>query len=213
MGYRLFAGPLAMYYAGDYPSAPEQPPFDRDQLLAAVRQWQTAVASHVPGYRSWEEGNGLPYLTANLSMEMFGALVLKVCCHLTGEEMPASIPRGWLFYEDERVDRAMGSGAKVPSMLMAEVWVPSNETFMGPCTGPAGNEVNVSTTGTLRRDLAAINASIWRSGNEEIASWSESVPAIGDTMDAEALARFTFSVFCRILAAAESCGSPIIVGH
>lgn len=146
-------------------------------------------------------------------MEMFGSLVLKVCCHITGEEMPATIPSGWMFYEDERVDRAMVSGGKVPSMLTAEIWVPSDETVMAPCTDPAGNEVNVSTTGTLRQDLAAINAAIWKAGNEEIASWSASVPAMGETKDTESLARFTFSVFCRILAAAESCGSPIIVGH
>ena len=213
MAFNLFPGPLAMFYAGEYPGAPDQPPFDRDELRDAVLKWQRNVASGIPQVSEWTEGYGMPYLYASIGPDAPGALILKIACHAIGEEMPSTIPRGWKFTESEVVDRAMSSGCDVPSFLSAEIWVPSPAVGIARLPGPHGKLVGVSTTGTLRQDLAAINAAIWKAGNEEIASWSASVPAMGDTMDTESLARFTFSVFCRILAAAESCGSPIIVGH
>ena len=79
--------------------------------------------------------------------------------------------------------------------------------------GPHGKLVGVSTTGTLRQDLASINRDIWRASNEEISSWSDTPPQIAEPLDTEALARFAFSALCKILAASESIVQPILAVH
>lgn len=213
MGYRVFAGPLAMFYAGDYPGAPEQPPFDRQELLDAVRLWQSNVATRIPGVSPWDEGYSKPYLTAELGMDAFGALILRVSCHITGEPFPEALPRGWRFYESEVVDRAMGSDGSVPSFLVTDIWVPSGEIGILRCPGPAGQEISMSTTATLERDLAAMNSAVWGASAQEVSSWSDRPMPEGDPFDAEAMARFAFSALCRMLWAARSNNIPVIVGH
>lgn len=213
MGYSVFAGNLAMYYAGDYPGAPEQPPFDRDQLLAAVRQWQEAVASKIPGCRGWDERYGAPYLQANLGLDAFGALLLRVSCAITGTECPATIPSGWRFYEDGTVDEVMSAEGSVLSSLIADIWLPSPEVGLLQCVGPAGNQITVSTLATLHRDLVAINQAVWSASGEDIVSWSDSYPGSEGVLDTDRLARFAFSVLVRLVVFAEGQGRPIIVGH
>ena len=161
MAFNLFTGPLAMFYAGEYPGAPDQPPFDRDELRDAVLKWQRNVASGIPQVSEWTEGYGMPYLYASIGPDALGALILKIACHAIGEEIPSTIPRGWKFTESEVVDRAMSSGCDVPSFLSAEIWVPSPAVGIARLPGPHGKLVGVSTTGTLRQDLASINRDIW----------------------------------------------------
>ena len=213
MAFNLFTGPLAMFYAGEYPGAPDQPPFDRDELRDAVLEWQRNVASGIPQVSEWTEGYGMPYLYASIGPDALGALILKIACHAIGEEMPSTIPRGWKFTESEVVDRAMSSGCDVPSFLSAEIWVPSPAVGIARLPGPHGKLVGVSTTGTLRQDLASINRDIWRASNEEISSWSDTPPQIAEPLDTEALARFAFSALCKILAASESIVQPILAVH
>ncbi len=213
MGYHLFAGPLAMYYAGERPNAPEQPPFDRQQLLDAVNLWQTNVASQIPGKIDWQEGYGLPSLFAEVGMDSFGALMLKLSCFVTGEGMPSKVPCGWRFYENAVIDRAMSMQGAMPSFLITDMFIPSPEVGATRCVGPAGADITLSTTGTLRHDLVAINSAIWKASDEEIASWSENPPASDGDVDTEQAARYAFALFCRILFAAENGVIPITVGH
>ena len=213
MGYFMFAGPLAMYYAGDYPNAPEQPPFDRDELLGAVRRWQDVVASQIPGCSRWDEGYGVPYLHGNIGLDAFGALMLRISCRINEEECPATIPHGWAFIESESIDRAMSRNGSVPSALVADIWVPSPEIGLMQCVGPAGNQIVVSTLGTLRKDLVAMNGSLWGASDAEILSWSRTYPEVSDAMDVDVLARYAFSIMVQILASAEHHVKPIVVGH
>lgn len=213
MGYHLFAGPLAMYFAGERPNAPEQPPFDRQQLLDAVSLWQTNVASQIPGKVDWQEGYGRPSLFAEIGLDPFGALMLKLSYFVTGEAMPSKVPCGWRFFDDDIINRAMSAEGAVPSFLIADMFIPSREVGATRCVGPAGSEITLSTTGTLRHDLAAINSAIWKASDEEISSWSEDPPASQGEMDTEQAARFAFALFCRILFAAERYVVPITVGH
>lgn len=212
MGYRVFAGPLAMFYAGDYPGAPEQPPFDRQELLEAVRLWQSNVAARIPGVDPWTEGYSMPYLTAELGMDALGALILRMSCHATGEPFPETLPRGWRFYESGIVDRAMGSDG-APSFPVADMWVPSAEIGTLRCPGPAGQEITLSTTATLERDLGAMNSAVWRASAREISSWSDGPMPDGDPFDAEAMARFAFSALCRMFWTSRSNNLPVVVGH
>lgn len=213
MGYFLFVGPLAMYYAGEHPAAVEQPPFDRQELLDALNTWQANVASSIPGKRDWTEGYGMRYLFANMGTDAFGALMLKISCYITGEEMPAEIPRGWRFYESETIDRAMSSEGSVPSFLIADIFIPSPEVGAARCPGPAGNEVTLTTTGTLRHDLVALNSVLWNASEADMLSWSDSPPAAGEFLDTERNARFAFSLFLKALLTAEANSLPIVVGH
>ena len=171
------------------------------------------MASGIPGCQRWEEGYGEPYLQANLGLDAFGALLLRVSCAITGAECPPTIPSGWRFYEDANVDVAMSAEGSVLSSLIADLWIPSKEIGLFQCVGPAGNQITASTLATLHRDLVAINQAVWSASGEDIVSWSDSYPGSEGALDTDRLARFAFSVLVRLVVFAEGQGRPIIVGH
>lgn len=209
-----YSGPLAMFYARDWMAVSDQPPFDRDELLKAVTGWRDSLVASVPdGSQPWEEGYGMPWLAGEVGVPAFGALMLRISCHIAGTELPPTFKAGWRFTEDPVVDRAMSEGGSVPSFLLAEIWMPDPRIGMLRCTGPNGNTIGVATTATFAQDLTSINSAIWNATPEEIVSWSESVPEASEEMDTDLFARYAFSVMWRILAFAESHRMPVAVFH
>lgn len=215
MGYDLYAGPLAMCYAGDWNEYDDQEPFDRNDLLNAVCRWRDAVTSGLPdGGIRWEEGYGMPYYFGTIGLDAFGALMLRMACHITGESLPVTIPSGWKFYESPVIEKAMtGDDARIPSALIAQMWIPFGRIGMFQCPGPTGDQINVSTTATLRKDLDTINAALWNTDGPTIEGWSYEVPSGEGELDTDSLSRYAFSIFWKALAFAESHSQPIVVGH
>ena len=214
MGYDLYAGPLAMCYAGDWNEYDQQEPFDRDELLAAVCRWRDSINQGLPdGGVRWEEGYGRQYYYGRVGLDALGALFLRVACHITGDQLPVTVTSGWRFYEDGTVDEAMSAEGSVLSSLIADIWLPSPEVGLFQCVGPAGNQVTASTLATLHRDLVAINQAVWSASGEDIVSWSDSYPGSEGVLDTDRLSRFAFSVLVRLVVFAEGQGRPIIVGH
>lgn len=171
MGYFLFTGPMAMFLAGDYDGSFEERP-DRDAILRAAEEWRDSVVAQIPGCARWQEAYRVPYLTANTGPDAIGALMLRICSRIVEEECPATVERGWRFFESDVFRRAMSDNGSIPSMLIADVWVPSPAVGLLRTAGPTGGEVSVSTLGTLRKDLIAINQGIWGASDQEIASWA-----------------------------------------
>ena len=78
---------------------------------------------------------------------------------------------------------------------------------------PTGDQINVSTTATLRKDLDTINAALWNADGPTIEGWSYEVPSGEGELDTDSLSRYAFSIFWKALAFAESHSQPIVVGH
>ena len=214
MGYDLYAGPLAMCYAGDWNEYDQQEPFDRDELLAAVCRWRDSINQGLPdGGVRWEEGYGRQYYYGRVGLDALGALFLRVACHITGDQLPVTVTSGWRFYEDPIIEKAMTGSVSMPSALIAQMWIPFGRIGMFQCPGPTGDQINVSTTATLRKDLDTINAALWNADGPTIEGWSYEVPSGEGELDTDSLSRYAFSIFWKALAFAESHSQPIVVGH
>lgn len=179
-----------------------------------MKGWRDFVVSQVPdSAHAWEVDYEHPFVSGDVGAYRFGALMLRLSCHIVGVDVPATIPRGWKFTEDPVVNKAMSEGGSVPSFILAEIWIPDPRIGFLRCTGPNGNTIGVATTATFRQDLDALNSAIWQTSSEEILSWSETMPEESDAMDTETLARYAFSVMWRVLAPAESERMPVAVWH
>lgn len=214
MGYDLYAGPLAMCYAGDWNEYDQQEPFDRDELLAAVCRWRDSINQGLPdGGVRWEEGYGRQYYYGRVGLDALGALFLRVACHITGDQLPVTVTSGWRFYEDPIIEKAMTGSVSMPSALIAQMWIPFGRIGMFQCPGPTGEKINVSTTATLRKDLDAINQAFWNADGPTIEGWSYEVPSGEGELDTDSLSRYAFSIFWKALSFAERETQPIVVGH
>jgi hypothetical protein len=155
MALDFYAGPLTRYYAGTWetpgarfarergsiyrtirPSSAtaEDAITDPVRIEAGVRKWRTdlraALAHHVAGEFSWDEGRDVPYLSERPTWEGYAG-VLLCAAHAECPDIPEPEAelRDWT--KDDAYKRVSDPGfcSRFPGLYDVEIWLPYDFTI------------------------------------------------------------------------------------
>lgn len=255
MGLDIYAGTLTRYYAKNWKTSAQQWAEEHgysysrimpdggtaeEELSAAeaqaiVENWRDQIlAAITPAgkepYAPWPEDNVKPYYTDKPDWDALGAMLLVAACHVYGEQIPATVKKGWDFMEHPAIKRLAEDPEKVWSLFRgATWWLPITDGFFFHGPLPNENSAIIGTTGCLRRELERLNELAWQADENRILSWtsSEGYPADGEMSvdgtytelannteyDTQSLAKYAFSIFYQALKFAEEQQVPILMDY
>ena len=257
MGLDLYAGTLTRYYSRNWkttvqqwaeengyafnrigpdgPMEQEQKP-DPAEVRSAIESWRDTVIEALKrggtDCPSWPESNDAPYYTDKPDWDAWCALLLTAACTVCGEEVPATVEKGWSrgFYDDQ-ADLLRRAGEKAAGSLFAgaEVWLPFPEAFWFGYQNPVGTQVVISTTGGLKKELERFNSLLWQAPEETILSWTttEGYPPDGEigpdgkyvqkevhtAYDTVSLAKMAYSILYRAVRFSEENQAAILLDY
>ena len=255
MGLDLYAGTLTRYYARDWmtatqrwaeengygydrigpdgPMEQEQKP-DPAQVLPAIEGWRDSLLAALKNggtdWPAWPESIDAPYYTDKPDWDAWHALLLAAACSTCGEQLPSTVERGWYqkFGDIPVVQRASREN-KGSLLAGAELWLPFPEPFWFQCPNPLGNQITISTTAGLRKELEGLNTALWQAPEEEVLSWpcTQGYPATGQVMpdgsirhieappqlDPVSLAKYAYAILWEAVTFSEEHQVPILLDY
>ena len=251
MGLDIYAGTLTRYYAKNWktvtqqaaeknnwgfqvirPDEDESQPQDVvpvEQIQEHMQQWSGMITTALfadGDHEPWEENNEKEYYTDKPDWCAFGALLLYGACLQYHLPIPQQIKKGWDYFEDSIVARALKDENFNWSLFTdAEWWLPFKEPVLFRCQAPNGVEITMGTTGDLLNELRKINELSWNADDSTIVQWleTEGYPIDGEIVDGtykileihteydvESLAKYAFSILYQAALFSEKHGVPII---
>ncbi len=233
-----------------------------DKVMKSVVQWRNSFEEMLKksfkdqcptSIFTWTEDNVQDYMTLRPDWDGFGALQLWALHSEQGLPMYKKIPANqeirhedggsylenqsrWKWYEEDAYlnSRKPGYTTRYPVLMnCVSMFVPCELMFAVRGSGPAGNDIVISTVQALLTDLNRLNDQTWKASREEILSWKEkesckNLKAIEvengavkflnrtegrevDTM--ESLAKYGFSVFYTVAEYAAEHNLPILLDY
>ena len=253
MGLDVYAGTLARYYAGNWKTILQQwgeangvkvhvvraqeqteetaPP---EEIERGVRAWRDglteALSQAITSAVLWQEDcDTTPYYTDKPDWTAVEALMLFVCCHVTGEALPATIRKDFVLAENKVYQHFMQTKEGPISLFDSDNWwLPIGDAFIFSGCLPTGEEKVFATVGSLRQELENINALEWKADEKTILEWtnSEGYPDDGcvgkyglqiekehQEYDTVSLAKLAFSILWRAVRHSEQYGTLIIYDY
>lgn len=255
MGLDLYTGTLTRYYARNWktsvqqwaeengytynrigpdgPMEQEQKP-DPAQVLQAMEDWRDSLLAALKNGGTdcppWPESNDAPYYTDKPDWDAWYALLLAAACRSCGEEIPATVQPGWCdHFWDLPVVQKASEQRKGSLFAGAEMWLPFPEPFWFACPNPLGNQVTISTTAGLKKELEQINDLLWQAPEEEVLSWltTQGYPPNSEVApdgsirklrevpppEVRSLAKFAYSILWRAVGFSEQHRVPILLDY
>ena len=118
---------------------------------------------------------------------------------------------------------------KASLLAGAELWLPFPEPFWFQCPNPLGNQITISTTAGLRKELEGLNTALWQAPEEEVLSWpcTQGYPATGQVMpdgsirhieappqlDPVSLAKYAYAILWEAVTFSEEHQVPILLDY
>jgi hypothetical protein len=196
-----------------------------EEIRSGVLGWRNALnrglVSHLRGPLDWDESAASPYFTDKPGWDCYGALVLWAAyAEHPDLQRPSKNPLcrpdrttgDWRDDPAFRRSTAAGVATRYDQLLDgAEVWLPGEHEFVFQADWPGGSEIRVGATGSLLRQLDALNSSTWKATAPELEGWRSDAADFDAPL--ETGARFGFSVLRFLAGKAAQHRLPMLLDY
>ncbi|TAJ32579.1 MAG: hypothetical protein EPO67_10705 [Reyranella sp.] len=230
MALDVYAGPLTVYYSGQWENIGQAEARKRgfeyhqirlrdesdavgdpETVRRMVVDWRqglsNALGDNLPSRLDWDEQTE-DYMTARPDFEGLGALILWAS-YAEHPDLPR--PEQYVdFAEDPAYGRSAPNDAQshFPAIIReTEFWLPADFEFTFKAPGPNGDAVMFSSAYGLFRQLRKLNEMTWQADQQTIQAWSVDWP--GASASLEALAKYAFSDMVAVASYACTKRMPI----
>lgn len=214
MALDVYAGPLTLYYAGQWENlgqayarkqgyqyslirtqSEDDAVRDPAKIRPAIADWRTllsdALGDNIAAPLDWDEASE-DYMTGRPGWDGYGALILWAAY----AEHPDLIrPSRNVDYRDDpayKLSTVADATNLFPHVVRdIEFWLPSAFTFTFKANAPNDDLVTFGSTEILWANLQALNDMTWRADRATIEKWGEHVP--GQDASLEDTAKYGFS--------------------
>ncbi|WP_416437620.1 hypothetical protein [Phnomibacter sp. MR] len=216
MGLDIYVGTFTRYYSGNWKTIVQQFSEQSGVPVQIVRQnepvdaltdpseiqklsehWRDnlaiALQQHTTERVYWTESNELPYHTDKPDWDCFGSIILWALYKEQCIQPPVEFDKNWTNSEIFQSSLSEGYKTNFPSLTQdCEIWLPIDIDFTFKYIGPTENEVGISSSLMLLRDLTKLNESTWNASKGEIESWRNEIDPNSNLLEDKA--KFGFSI-------------------